>query len=186
MVKMGIKDIFAFKPVKFTLKPVKKDERLEGIERILGADEEIITTVGGTGQGKLAGIRLAKGILVLTPKRVLFYYTFGKKNENYGVEDYSLDEISSINFNMHEFAGSVKIHSNNNVINVINIPPSEDIEGFVKATNQQIEIYKRENTQISNNNLDVADQISKLAALRDKGILTEEEFTMQKRKLLGL
>lgn len=109
---MGIKDIFAFKPVKFTLKPVKKDERLEGIERIIGADEEIITTVGGTGQGKFAGLRLAKGILVLTPKRVLFYYMFGKKNENYGVEDYRLDEISSINFNRYEFAGSVKVHSN--------------------------------------------------------------------------
>ena len=161
---MGIKDIFA-------LKPVKKDERLEGIERILGADEEIITTVGGTGQGKLAGMRLAKGILVLTPKRVLFYYTFGKKNENYGVEDYSLD---------------IKIHSNNNVINVVDIPPSEDIEGFVKATNQYIEKYKKQSTQVSNNNLDVADQISKLAELRDKGILTDEEFTMQKKKILGL
>ncbi|MEL7664087.1 MAG: SHOCT domain-containing protein [Methanosarcina mazei] len=176
---MGIKDIFA-------LKPVKKDERLEGIERILGTDEEIITTVGGTGQGKVAGIRLAKGILVLTPKRVLFYYTFGKKNENYGVEDYSLDEISSINFNRYALAGSIKIHSNNNVINVVDIPPSEDIEGFVKATNQHIEKYKKQSSQVSNNNLDVAGQISKLAELRDKGILTEEEFTTQKKKLLGL
>lgn len=176
---MGIKDILS-------LRPVKKDERLEGIERILGADEEIIASVGGTGQGKLAGIRLAKGILVLTPKRVLFYYTFGKKNENYGVEDYSLDEISSINFNRYALGGSIKIHSNNNVISVVNIPPSEDIEGFVKATNQHIESYKKQSTQFSNNNLDVAGQISKLAELRDKGILNEEEFTIQKKRILGM
>lgn len=170
----------------FTIRPIKKDERLEGIERILGADEEIMVSVASKGQGKLAGIFMASGILVLTHKRVLFYYLYGKKNENYGAEDYSLDEISSINFNRHTLAGSIKIHSNNNVINVLDIPPSEDIEGFVKATNQEIEKYKQEKTQVSNNNLDVADQINKLAELRDKRILTEEEFTMQKRKLLGL
>ena len=171
----------------FILRPVQKEERLDGIERILDADEEIIASVAGDGQGKVTIKGIAKGILVLTPKRVLFYYLDGKKGKiGYGAEDYSLDEISSINLTRNILAGSIKIHSNNNVINVLNIPPSEDIEGFVKATKQYIEKYKNENTQVSNNNSDVAGQISKLAELRDKGILTDEEFTMQKRKLLGL
>ncbi|HUP86574.1 MAG TPA: SHOCT domain-containing protein [Acidimicrobiales bacterium] len=34
--------------------------------------------------------------------------------------------------------------------------------------------------------VDVADQLRKLAELRDQGILTDEEFAMQKQKLLGL
>jgi hypothetical protein len=34
--------------------------------------------------------------------------------------------------------------------------------------------------------VDVADQLRKLAELRDQGILTEEEFAVQKQKLLGL
>ena len=34
--------------------------------------------------------------------------------------------------------------------------------------------------------IDVADQLRKLAELRDQGILSEEEFTLQKQKLLGL
>ena len=34
------------------------------------------------------------------------------------------------------------------------------------------------------NQVDVADQIMKLAALRDQGILTEDEFAMRKEKLL--
>jgi hypothetical protein len=34
--------------------------------------------------------------------------------------------------------------------------------------------------------VDVADQLRKLAELRDQGILTEEEFSLQKQKLLGL
>ena len=34
--------------------------------------------------------------------------------------------------------------------------------------------------------IDVADQLRKLAELRDQGILSEDEFTQQKQKLLGL
>jgi hypothetical protein len=34
--------------------------------------------------------------------------------------------------------------------------------------------------------IDVADQIRKLADLRAEGLLTEEEFTAQKRRLLSL
>jgi len=33
--------------------------------------------------------------------------------------------------------------------------------------------------------IDVADQLRKLAELRDLGVLTEEEFTLQKQRLLG-
>ena len=76
--------------------------------------------------------------------------------------------------------------SNNNVLKVFSNQKHEEIEAFVKSVKQHIEDYKKASTQVSNNNSDVAGQISKLAELRDKGILTEEEFTMQKRKLLGL
>ena len=33
--------------------------------------------------------------------------------------------------------------------------------------------------------VDIADQLRKLAELRDQGILTEEEFAVQKQRLLG-
>jgi hypothetical protein len=33
---------------------------------------------------------------------------------------------------------------------------------------------------------DTIEELKKLAALRDQGILTEEEFTAQKKKLLGI
>jgi hypothetical protein len=33
---------------------------------------------------------------------------------------------------------------------------------------------------------DTVEQLKKLAALRDQGILTDEEFTAQKKKLLGI
>ena len=41
-------------------------------------------------------------------------------------------------------------------------------------------------TKVSEPQIDVADQIAKLAALNTQGILTDEEFNAQKKKLLGL
>jgi hypothetical protein len=40
-------------------------------------------------------------------------------------------------------------------------------------------------TQPAAPTVDVADQLTKLAALRDQGVLTDEEFSAQKAKLLG-
>lgn len=42
------------------------------------------------------------------------------------------------------------------------------------------------NTEHVNNGIEIADEILKLHNLKEQGILTEEEFTSQKKKLLGL
>lgn len=39
--------------------------------------------------------------------------------------------------------------------------------------------------QVSARHVSVADELQKLAALRDEGVLTEEEFAQQKAKLLN-
>jgi hypothetical protein len=72
-----------------------------------------------------------------------------------------------------------------------------EYNNFLKAK-ELIEGYKNEqekNTFASNdhpsttipvNNYSVADEITKLDALKDQGILTEEEFTAKKKQLLGI
>lgn len=45
---------------------------------------------------------------------------------------------------------------------------------------------KAKKTSSQNNRVDLADQIRKLADLRDQGILTEEEFQGKKSQLLSL
>ena len=39
---------------------------------------------------------------------------------------------------------------------------------------------------IPQENVNIADQLERLAKLKEQGILTEEEFASQKKKLLGL
>lgn len=161
------------------------EQRLKGIEELL-EDEEIIDAILGLGEGRssLGNNRKRIGVLVLTSKRLIFYYK--KTITGHGSEDYPLDKINSINFVTGLLAGSVKIHSSGNSLEVDMIPKSEDVEAFVKTVKSYIPGYKKESSSVSNDNLDIADQISKFAELRDKGILTEEEFAIQKRKLLGL
>ena len=50
---------------------------------------------------------------------------------------------------------------------------------------KRIEIPKSQEQQALPNNISVADEIKKLANLRDEGILTQEEFEKQKTLLLS-
>ena len=54
----------------------------------------------------------------------------------------------------------------------------------------QQKLLNTNNVVVNQNNqsniVDVADQIAKLSALKDNGILTQDEFDSQKKKLLGL
>jgi hypothetical protein len=46
-------------------------------------------------------------------------------------------------------------------------------------------VLKNVNTNSNTSNIDVADQILKLSKLKDAGILSQEEFDLQKKKILG-
>ena len=56
-----------------------------------------------------------------------------------------------------------------------------DIQKFTEYIKSKIEKTDRENTQ-SESTVDVADQIRKLAELKDEGILTEDEFESKKKQ----
>lgn len=162
----------------------KSRETMKGIENLL-ENEEIIGAIAGLGKGKwLDGNAKFNGVLVLTSRRIIFYYK--KIISGYGSEDFPLDKISSINFSTGLMGGSVKINTVASNFELDMILKNEGIEEFVKSVKSYTARFKEESSSVSKENVDIADQISKFAELRDKGILTEEEFTIQKRKLLGL
>ena len=47
-----------------------------------------------------------------------------------------------------------------------------------------VKMEKNESESISVNNISISDEINKLNVLREKGILTDEEFNVQKKNLL--
>lgn len=158
----------------------RTEKRMKGIERML--DENIIDAVSGAVDGKILGKKgKLNGVLVLTPKRVLFYYK--KMIGGYQSEEYPLNRISSINFNSGLLGSSIKIHASGNDLEMGWIPKDEGVEDFVK----NVKMYMDEpNTDTSVGQSDIADQLKKLADLKEQGILTEDEFAAQKAKLLDM
>jgi hypothetical protein len=51
--------------------------------------------------------------------------------------------------------------------------------------NENIISNDQEKTNVSNSNLDFTEQLLNLAKLKEEGILTQEEFEEQKRKILN-
>lgn len=163
----------------------RSKKRMKGIERVLEG-EDVIDAVSGAVDGKVLGNAKGKqnGVLVLTGNRVIFYYK--KMLGGYMTEDYPISKISSVNFGMGMMGGEIKLHASGNDLHMVWIPKDEGAEEFAKAIKSQMVDQKQETKVPSNDEPDVADQIKKLADLKDQGILTEDEFTTKKKQLLGI
>lgn len=173
---------------------------LRGIERVLEG-EEIIDAISGLVDRTMAGVKQKEesAALVLAPTRVILYHNkmFLKGHSSI---DFPLNRINSVELNSGMIYAEVKIHSGSDLLIIKNAAKkdgerfSKNLKTFVSrinnptSTNQSIQTSP--DTQSSpaspGPNVDIADQIKKLADLKAQGFLTEEEFTAQKKKLLGL
>ncbi len=145
---------------------------------IIQEDEEMFGLVQGVYNG-------GQGILVATNKRLLFI----DKGLIYGlkVEDFGLDKITSVQYESGLLFADIKIMASGNIAKIQNVEKnsgrifSEKVRAKLsepKASAAPVTVVQQQ--------VDVADQLGKLAALKDQGILTQEEFDAQKKKLLGL
>jgi hypothetical protein len=145
---------------------------------IIHEDEEIFGLIQGTYNG-------GQGILVATNKRLLFV----DKGLIYGlkVEDFGLDKVSSIQYETGILFADIKIMASGNIAKITNVEKSLG-RTFCEKVRAKLNEPKQASAPITvvQQQVDVADQIGKLAALKDQGILTQEEFDAQKKKLLGL
>ncbi len=123
------------------------------------------------------------GLLVATNKRILFV----NKGLIWGltVEDFSYDKISSIEYNTGLIFGKIIIYTSGNkaTIDQIEKKKAREFADFARARMTATTVHA--SLPVQNNNLDVASQLEKLAALKEKGLLTPEEFDQQKKKLLS-
>lgn len=98
-----------------------------------------------------------------------------------------LDRIQSIDYQFMLFFGSIKVFDGVNVTSVGMILRSA-ILPFVKATQEAMYTYTHKNPAhvkpVSPITSDITSQLAKLAELKEKGYLTEQEFQEQKQKLL--
>jgi len=148
------------------------------LPNILFANESVLDIVQGTYSNN-------NGILVATESRLIFI----DKGLIYGlkVEDFPYDKITSIQYETGLILGKIIIMASGNRAEIDNVNKVR-VKPFSDFTRTQISNHGKSNSTQNvtiNQPIDLADQLSKLASLRDKGILTDEEFQIQKSRLLS-
>ncbi|MBP5591700.1 PH domain-containing protein [bacterium] len=123
-------------------------------------------------------------LIVCTQKRIIlldYGMFFGVKQS-----EMALDKINSVSYKIGLFFGSIEIwHGGAKMI--IENCPKPTVKHFVDAVNLAIKELKNTETSEAkaSNQDDTIAKLEKLAALKEKGILTEEEFAQQKAKILA-
>lgn len=142
---------------------------------VLSKNEKIVYLVEGRSKATKHHI-----ILVATDRRLIFIdkeFMYGLK-----VEDFSYDKISSIQYETALLLGSIDIHVSDDVVAIDGVGKyeaelfCEKVRDFMSRPKEYFQNPSQSGTLI---------QLEQLGKLRESGVLSEEEFTEQKRKLLG-
>ncbi|MTI82626.1 MAG: hypothetical protein FH756_01745 [Firmicutes bacterium] len=162
----------------------KLDKTLETAKQHLEADEEVLCAVMGAYETKLMGKDTTKnGAFIATNKRLVF---FGPKMfKNYDMEVFPYENISSIEMGKGMMGHKLTFFASGNKASMKWIQQG-DIQKLIETVKSNMG-KKEENTESAavGATTDIADQIKKLADLKEAGILTEEEFQSKKGDLLA-
>ncbi len=149
-------------------------KEVRNLPQILDADESVKAITSGLMDG-------ATWLAVCTNRRLIFL----NRGMFYGAREVQLplDRIQSIDYSFTICFGSISVWDGASAFTISMVLKSS-ILPFVKTTQETMYAVRQQQTRpvvVS----DVATQLEKLADLKEKGHLTEEEFQAQKRKLLG-
>lgn len=158
----------------------KLDKILDSAKKHFEINEEVICAVMGAYEAKLLGKdTLKNGVFIATNKRLVF---FGPKMfGGYDMEVFPYENISSIEMGKGLMGHHISFFASGNKATMKWINQG-DIQKFIEIIKSKL---GNKNETPFNGSIDIADQIKKLAELKDAGILTEEEFQSKKADLLA-
>ena len=166
------------------------DKEIEEIQRVskrLDSDEEV-EIVAKQSKLRPGGSKTTPDTIFVTNKRLLIRdpSLFGAQED---FESITYDKITSIELEKGMFSSAVKIMASgyNGNIDAISKEKAERIVEYIKKSMQNIKTEKE--TQVStginsNQKLSIADELLKLAKLKEEGIITEQEFNQMKQNLI--
>jgi hypothetical protein len=122
------------------------------------------------------------GAVLVTDRRVVL---FSKKLGGYDLQDFAFGLLSSVEHKKGVTAGNLTLSAAGSKSHVRQVPKG-DVERIAQLIRQKMataHVGVQTTTTVVD---DATDQVRKLAALRDEGLLTAEEFEAKKKQLLGL
>lgn len=141
---------------------------------VLHSDEKIFAMTSGFYDG-------TTWLVTVTDRRILFLdkgIVMGLKQA-----EISIPHVSSITHKIGLIFGEIHVSSSSGTA-VIGQIPKQHVTPLVQALSNLVS-KKPAMPQSHNIGADVAGQIERLAALREKGVITDEEFQGQKAKILA-
>lgn len=152
---------FTSKEIKYLPEILREDEKLNGL-------------TSGFYKGNT-------WLIALTDSRLIFL----DKGMLWGLEQIEIphDKINSVEYKRGLLLADIIVWDGASKVEIENV--DKDLgKLFVDAINTSLHAYKNKgNTSLQP--IDLASQLEKLAQLKEKGILTDEEFQAQKKKLLA-
>ena len=151
------------------------------LPEILADDEAVVRIIEGFYEG-------GWGVLVATDRRMVFVdkALLGGRVK---VEDFPYDRITSIQYDTGFVYGGLTIHAAGNRAEIANLP-KDRCRDFAESIRRRIdEARSSVPTAMASGpsrTEDLPGTLERLADLRDRGILTEEEFQGKKRQILDL
>lgn len=171
----------------FEINTFGNKKNIENAEIMLTEDEKVLfvtptnLTVSNSNTRKRETV---PGVVFLTDKRIVFYY---QALGNFASDIVPLSEIRSINSSGNGLTGGhIEVHT---IMKTYSILVTYK-RSLVQKIQQTFESAKNncgsvQNTIKQEPEQNVLNQIEKLAALKDKGIISEEEFQTKKSELLA-
>lgn len=147
------------------------------LPRILAVGEQPLAVASGTMEG-------GTWLIVLTERRVILL----DKGMFWGLKqvDVNINDIVSVGGNTGIMFGEILIGTAGQNYTIRNVFKSV-VTPFTNLVNETRDKKKAESTSTASpaSDNDTVSQLERLAALRDKGVLNEEEFIVQKAKILN-
>ncbi|NPC91181.1 hypothetical protein HOO54_02660 [Bacillus sp. WMMC1349] len=167
--------------------PKKVQKLIDQSRQYLDNNEVIESAIFGVYETDWMGNKTTKnGAFIATNKKLFF---FSKKLTGYESETFPYSKISSFESGKKLMGHYIKFYTSGNKVSMKWIQDS-NIGEFINYIKDRIEDaqYKKDDYAGASANSaasSVADELKKLAELKNDGILTEEEFTIKKKQLLN-
>ena len=170
----------------YGFKPIHTKPEFKSIYTILLPGERLKAIIEGTLRDVMGRSINGNGVVIVTDLRLIFYQKtmFGSITK----EEYSIDNVTSASCHINAFTAAIEVRAGSNKATVVHLKVLE-AEKFVNILNQAIYSKPGQTAQASQTigqpaGPSIAEQLEKFFELKEKGILTEEEFNIQKARLL--
>jgi len=160
----------------------KQQQQIDKATHVLQGDEQVLDVTTGLIQvTRMGSVTQRSGQVLVTDRRVILYT---KKLGGYEMNDFVYGLLTGLDYKKGMMLGNMTFLAAGDRTHIQNIP-KDDVERVAKAIRERMAgAHVRGNGSALPTS--AADEIRKLATLRDEGLLTEAEFTAKNAQILGL